>query len=177
MSELKSDNPVAIGHHCFERAGLGLAPFRVTGFYTSKYCAAPGAPILPGTSCDYCGTGIMYVCEITDRNGTHFKVGCDCVGRTGDAGLIKAYKTHPEFRAHQKALREAKDEATRVELERLLGDDAVRARLAASTFTSHYSNGTARHDNHLAAAERSRPWCGAKGRADWLRTFRKLLAA
>jgi hypothetical protein len=175
MHTLKSDNPEAIGQHCFERAGLGRAPFRVTGFTTMKYCAAPGAPILPGGTCDYCGTAIMYACEITSSDGKTFKVGCDCVNRTGDEGLIRAYKKTPAYRAHQKVLRDAKDEATRAELTRLLTDEGVRARLAASTFTRYDADGRALQDDRLHAIERSLPWCGATGRKSWLSTIRKVL--
>lgn len=68
--------------HPFERAGLGMAPFRFVGHFVSKYQACPGAPIQPGSSCDYCGTGIMDVFRIRSTDGKEFKVGCDCVRRT-----------------------------------------------------------------------------------------------
>jgi hypothetical protein len=78
--------------HCFERAGLGKAPFRVIGFEVRKYQACPGAPVQPGASCDYCGTGIMNVFHIkgAGSEAAAFKVGCDCVAKTGDGGLRKA---------------------------------------------------------------------------------------
>lgn len=176
---LKSDNATLVGKHCFEVAGLGTAPFKIVGFAESKFQAAPGAPILPGTSCDYCSTGIMYVCYIQGAGAGDkaFKVGCDCVQKTHDEGLIKAYKRSPEYRAHQKALRDAKDERNKQELARMLSDETIRTQLAAVTFTSHYSDGTARADNKLAQAERSLPWCGAKGRAEWRSIFRKILGA
>ena len=94
---LKSDTPTAIGKHCFEVAGLGLAPFKIIGFRVMKFQAAPDAPVQPGASCDYCSTAIMYVCDIRSSDGNTFHVGCDCVGRTGDAGLIKAYKSAPDI--------------------------------------------------------------------------------
>lgn len=68
--------------HPFERAGLGVAPFRCIGSYESKYQACPGAPIQPGSSCDYCGQGIMLVCQIRSADKREFKVGCDCVTKT-----------------------------------------------------------------------------------------------
>ena len=73
--------------HVFESAGLGLAPFRLDGFSESKFQAAPGAPVQPGSTCDYCGQGIMIVCAIRSADGKRFKVGCDCVAKTDDAGL------------------------------------------------------------------------------------------
>lgn len=68
--------------HPFERRGLGRAPFRCTGGYESKYQACQGAPIQPGSTCDYCGTGIMSVFTIKSADGNEFKVGCDCVAKT-----------------------------------------------------------------------------------------------
>lgn len=68
--------------HPFERAKLGMAPFRCVGWYESKYQACHGAPIQPGSSCDYCGQGIMLVFRITSSDGKEFKVGCDCVAKT-----------------------------------------------------------------------------------------------
>jgi hypothetical protein len=68
--------------HPFERAGLGSAPFRCVGSYESKYQACHGAPIQPGSSCDYCGQGIMTVFRINSADGKEFKVGCDCVAKT-----------------------------------------------------------------------------------------------
>lgn len=68
--------------HPFERRGLGLAPFRCTGSYTSTYQACQGAPIQPGSTCDYCGTGIMTVFTIRASDRKEFKVGCDCVAQT-----------------------------------------------------------------------------------------------
>ncbi len=68
--------------HPFERAGLGLAPFRFVGSHEEKYQACQGAPVQPGASCDYCGTAIMVVCVIQSSDGKRFKVGCDCVAKT-----------------------------------------------------------------------------------------------
>ena len=68
--------------HPWQRAGLGIAPFRYVGYELSVYQAVPGdpnCPLQPGTSCDYCGQGIMHVCRIEDADGKRFKVGCDCV--------------------------------------------------------------------------------------------------
>lgn len=75
--------------HPFERTGLGKPPFRVVGFSVQKYQACHGAPIQPGSSCDYCGTGIMNVFHIKGADGATFKVGIDCVQKTYDVGLRK----------------------------------------------------------------------------------------
>ncbi len=78
--------------HPFEAAGLGKAPFRVIGFSVRKYQACQGAPIQPGTSCDFCGTGIMNVYEILSADAHKFVVGCDCVAKTGDVKLAAEVK-------------------------------------------------------------------------------------
>lgn len=74
--------------HPFERAGLGVAPFRFVGWHESKFQAHPGAPVRAGSSCDYCPQAIMIVCVIEDANGKRFKVGCDCARKVGDVKLV-----------------------------------------------------------------------------------------
>lgn len=85
--------------HKFERAGLGQAPFRCVGFSEERgpiRRALPngvmmeiGSPGQPMGTCDYCGQGIANVFHILSADGRRFKVGCDCVQKTGDAGLVK----------------------------------------------------------------------------------------
>ena len=79
--------PIGSTLHVFELSGLGKAPFKYVGYSVSKYQACQGAPVQPGTSCDACGTAIMNVFHIKSADGKSFKVGCDCVMKTGDAGL------------------------------------------------------------------------------------------
>lgn len=64
--------------HVFEAAGLGKAPFRFVAVWKSY------------TTCDFCGTGILWNCWILSSDGKSFKVGSECVKRSGDAGLIQA---------------------------------------------------------------------------------------
>jgi hypothetical protein len=102
--------------HVFERAGLGRAPFRFIGTGVEIYQAIPGdpnCPIQPGTSCDYCGQGIRNVCYIKDVDGKRFKVGCDCVLKTGDRGIVDPVK-----RAVNRAKREAKAKRDRARISR-----------------------------------------------------------
>ena len=90
--------------HRFEAAGLGKEPFRFTGEVTERaYCACPGAPVQPGSSCDYCGTAIRYEFWVLSADGKQFKVGCDCIHKTGDAGLIK------QISVAERKLRDAKN--------------------------------------------------------------------
>lgn len=83
MTNTETTRPAAV--HPFEKAGLGRAPFRCIGSYESKFQACQGAPIQPGTCCDYCSTGIMQVYVIKSADGRKFKVGCDCVAKVARA--------------------------------------------------------------------------------------------
>jgi len=65
--------------HAFERAGLGLAPFRYAGMEEKVYVAFPGAPAQPAGTCDYCGNGIKYCCHVKSADGKEFIVGTDCI--------------------------------------------------------------------------------------------------
>src|SRR5215831_9819973 len=72
--------------HKFEQAGLGKAPFRVVGYTREIYQAVPGdpnCPCQPGAACDYCMTAIVDTFWIRSSDGRRFKVGCDCVYKTG----------------------------------------------------------------------------------------------
>lgn len=58
---------------------LGPAPYVFTGWTKRVYRACQGAPAQPGSSCDHCGTAIMYEFWCRASDGTAFKVGCDCI--------------------------------------------------------------------------------------------------
>lgn len=107
---MRTDNIAEVGMHVFERAGLGVAPYSFVGCYEKVFQACPDAPRQPGASCDYCGTGIMLVFEVRSSDGKVFKVGCNCINKTGDAGLIKAYKNSPEVRARTAMMRHARED-------------------------------------------------------------------
>src|SRR5688572_901771 len=82
--------------HPFEKAGLGLAPFRFTGM--SKNVISHGDGITqPGGTCDFCGEGIMWECYIRAADGKIFKVGNVCVAKTNDPSI-----TDPVQRAVKK---------------------------------------------------------------------------
>ena len=73
--------------HPFERAGLGLAPFRFVGAYESRGPikrpdgSEIGAPGQPMGCCQYCGQGIAICCTIKSSDGKRFTVGSDCVAK------------------------------------------------------------------------------------------------
>lgn len=131
-STIRSDettSPVGSAVHRFEQAGLGKAPFRFVGYETKTYQACQGAPIQPGTCCDYCGTGISGVYWIRSSDGKNFKVGCDCVLKTGDAGLRRVINAKL---AEQRLVARHAREGARIETAKVkLADEAVRAELAA----------------------------------------------
>lgn len=111
-SGVKTDNPADVGRHAFEVAGLGLAPFRFVGA-TENAITYPDGTTKAGGTCDYCGTGIRLECHVQSADGKRFKVGCNCIDKVGDKGLLAAYKSSPEFRQHQRELRYAKSAAQR----------------------------------------------------------------
>lgn len=88
--------------HCFEKAGLGLAPFKLIGIQTTAdiaelnaHRAAHGQMFTTnhcGGTCDYCGMAISDVYKIRSADGKEFKVGCDCVLKTGEKGIVDLVK-------------------------------------------------------------------------------------
>jgi hypothetical protein len=118
--------------HAFEKAGLGLYPFHCDGFTKNVYTSHPGAPEQPGGSCDYCGTGIMLEFHIVSKDGRRFKVGSDCVCKTGDVGLRKEMTSLPEVRAARRAAVAAQAEKDFETLKEILADEAFCAVLAGA---------------------------------------------
>lgn len=117
--------------HVFEVAGLGKAPFRFQRFTIASYQACHGAPVQPGTSCDFCGTAIMNVFWIkgSATNDREFKVGCDCVEKTNDYGLRRVVDA--EVKRHQKARKAVLDGMKIAEVESLVAREDVREILAS----------------------------------------------
>jgi hypothetical protein len=108
--------------HKFEAAGLGKAPFRCVGLakipspslaeanpdaYNNALRALP--PKFRCGTCHYCGQPIMNNYLIVSSDGHQFAVGCECVAKTGDAGLTnktKALKRQADREARAKARQE-----------------------------------------------------------------------
>lgn len=105
--------------HPFERAGLGKAPFHVVRYERRVYRAAPDAPAQPGSTCRYCGQGIMNTFEVAASDGKRFVVGPDCVDRTHDTALREeCRKLERAYLAEQSAAARARaDESERVSRE------------------------------------------------------------
>ena len=105
--------------HKFEAAGLGLAPFAFIGVETAADRAAiqserAGSGMIyttnNSTSCDYCGQGIQNAFRVRSADGKTFKVGCECIRKSDDGGLIRVVKDEEskKRRAAAKARNEKK---------------------------------------------------------------------
>ena len=68
--------------HPFQKAGLGTAPFRCASV-TEAVFMLPDGTSKAGGCCDYCYTGIRWEFHIESADQRTFKVGCDCVAKTG----------------------------------------------------------------------------------------------
>lgn len=108
------------GIHIFEAAGLGKAPFSFDGIQTDQDRAdiendrmRDGKPYTTNhcTSCDYCSQAIHNAYFVRSADGKRFKVGCDCIRKADDSGLIR-YVTKEESRKRSERA-EAKRKAAR----------------------------------------------------------------
>jgi hypothetical protein len=83
--------------HVFERAGLGKAPYSYLGIEKES------------TSCQFCGTGIIFKFWLRSADGKRFFVGSDCIFKSGDAGLARLIDA--DVKKHQKELRDDRNKA------------------------------------------------------------------
>jgi hypothetical protein len=166
----KTDNPDHVGKHKFTLAGLGAAPFRYLGM-SESVITYPDGTTQAGGCCDYCGTGIRYVFHIASADGKTSNVGCDCITKAGDAGLMKAYKRSPQWRAVQREKRKAKADRDRTALKELLERNAFK--LAALPHPSQWraEKGETAY-NHVAWMLNN---AGASGASSTLRWTLRLL--
>ena len=74
--------------HVFEQAGLGQAPYQFLRCVQSS------------SSCQFCGTKIMYRYYLQSKDGNEFFVGSDCILKSGDQGLTKVVK---DYKAQKRA--------------------------------------------------------------------------
>lgn len=105
--------------HCFEAVGLGKAPFKFVAITERR-----------GSSCDYCGHEIRWECWVVGSDGRSFKVGNECIKKSGDEGLIN--RADLERRRIEKEKRRAKAlEKQKAEAEKArVAREAKRAALA-----------------------------------------------
>lgn len=171
----RTENAALVGKHAFEIAGLGLAPFRFVGA-SENVITYPDGSQQAGGSCDYCGTGIRTECHVKSSDGKAFKVGCNCIDKVGDTGLLKAYKTSPEYRAKQRAVRAGKAMAVFAELKTTISGPAAD-KLSA---LPHPMGFTDRKTGCALTALDYAKWmldhCGAAGHRAVLSRIKKMLA-
>jgi hypothetical protein len=112
--------------HPFEKAGLGKAPFSCTGVTENVWENGDGTTKAGGV-CDYCGTGIRWEFWIKGSiaGAKQFKVGCDCVAKTG-WGIDRFLEVRAEHtRARPQAGAQKRRDARKAQIE------AERAQRAA----------------------------------------------
>lgn len=175
-------NTAATLEHPFERAGLGVAPFRVVGVEERRgpittsvggVLVQVGAPGQPMGTCDYCGTGIAECWQIESADRRRFIVGCDCVRKTKDTSLLR--QIDPQLRALQREKRAKLAARKRAELAELLADEPNRALLAA--LPHPYADLAGRGLTLLDFASWMDRCAGAAGRARALKAVRAALEA
>jgi len=101
--------------HIFTESGLGLAPFKFVGVYeipspslaeanvTAYNNALAAMPHGYGIgACNHCGTPIKYNFLIESSDGVKSAVGCECIKKSNDSGLISKAKAHEKKRAQAK---------------------------------------------------------------------------
>lgn len=130
--------------HCFEKAGLGKAPFRYIGIedqnisHGQRIIGSVGGVQIetkPGGTCAYCGTYIVNMFNVESADGNRFHVGCECIKKTGDEGLIR--RVEAEVKKMEKARREAKKKA-KLAAERELCETAQIGLLASKPHPHPY---------------------------------------
>lgn len=128
--------------HKFEAAGLGKAPFKFVFFQAIPSSALaeqnPTAYNLQmsalrrsssgsaGGQCEFCGMPIMNCYLIKSADGNTFWVGCECVTKTGDAGLKAVVDKQKRLIANE--ARHAKEAQQIEELRVMLNDKGNQAK-------------------------------------------------
>ena len=170
-------NPNAV--HPWERCGLGVAPYRCVGSAVVTYQACHGAPVQPGSSCDYCGQSIMNVYSVQAACKSVFKVGCDCVAKTCSTKEGVRTAIEAADRKHRNALakvsRDKRSANVKDELASLRAEH--EATLAALPHPLAATKDWAKDKTALDWLDFMLGCCGAAGRAKLVKEARALLAA
>jgi hypothetical protein len=107
--------------HPFEKAKLGKAPFSCTHVTENVFVVGDGTT-KAGGCCDYCGTGIRWEFWIKGSIAgvKQFKVGCDCVAKTGWGieGFEKVRADHTRARRQAGATKRREARKAQIEAER-----------------------------------------------------------
>jgi hypothetical protein len=136
------------------------------------YQACQGAPVQPGGTCDYCGNAIRYCFGVRSADSKTFVVGCDCVEKIGDSGLVR--QIAPAVRKLRRDKAAARAAAVAVELNQAIQSRAER--MASLPHPLGYSDRvTGARLSMLDWARWMNNNCGATGKAAILRRIRKEL--
>ena len=137
--------------HPFEKAGLGTAPFSCTHVSENVF-ALPDGTSKAGGCCDYCGTGIRWEFWIKGSiaGAKQFKVGCDCVAKTGRGieNFEKVRADHTRARRQEGAEKRAekKREARKAWIDEQHAARAIEREAATKVWRDAYSALAARLD-------------------------------
>lgn len=168
---MKTENIAEVGKHAFEVAGLGAAPFRFVGM-SENAITHPDGTTQAGGCCAYCYTGIRFECRVVSADNKSFVVGSNCIAKVGDTGLLKAYKTSPDFRRHQAKLRAVKAKAVFETLSALIA--SKKEEFAAKPHPYGFVDRvTGTPMTYLDYINYSFDRCGAAGRAGMLKAMQK----
>jgi len=168
-------NPLAV--HPWERCGLGVAPYRMVGSGVVTYQACHGAPVQPGTSCDYCGQGIMNVFSVQGKCGSVFNVGCDCVAKVCDPREGVRTQVEAADRKHRNALakaaRQRRDVSNKAKIAAFMHDheDAMRSLPHPRATEGEFFAGKSLMDYATWMLANA----GAKGRGELLKVLRNAM--
>lgn len=179
MRTIGSDTIQTSTVHAFEAAGLGKAPYTFTGLsvlkgpITLKDGSQVGAPGQPMGTCHFCGTGIMYAYNLRSADGKEFYVGCDCIEKSGDKGLLRVVSVvEKQKRQAQNDARRAKKaekaKAAREEMKALM--EKHRTALEALPHPSY--PGKTKYDH----AEFCLRYAGSFAVTVWVEALRKMEA-
>ena len=159
--------------HCFESAGLGKAPYKYDGMTENVFDNKDGTT-KAGGCCDYCFAGIRYEYWLKSADGKRFKVGCDCVAKVGDTGLLKIIQHSPEFVAHKLATENKRALAVDAELNALISanSETFRSHRHPLNFNNLQTNEPLSYMDYVEWMMRN---CGRSGKAKLLRTIKKHL--
>lgn len=118
--------------HPFEIHGLGRAPYRYLG-REEKVHQVPGSHPKAGSTCDFCSTPIRNAYWLRSACGAEFKVGSECINKSGDRHLAaKARKAETKARKARELAR-IRAIATKVK-----EGEAFRAELASRPHPNAY---------------------------------------
>jgi hypothetical protein len=110
--------------HPFEKAGLGVAPFRFVGM-EENVIRHPNGTMQAGGTCQYCGTGIRYMFQVKSADGKLFHVGCDCIMKIESKGTKLYLDTEKAMKKMQKEHSKQKLESRIANVTSILESDAA----------------------------------------------------